>query len=626
MKKILNSILLVTILIALSPILISIPKCETSTKLSIIPPSIVDPSLSIGQEFIVNVTVEDVVDLYTWQVQVFFDPSIINCTNAWIPAGSPFDFAVDSPIVIDPTEGWVSLGSSKLGEVPGTSGNGTLASIQFKVMGVGSSGIDFSTPYGTQTFLLNSALSLIPAEIYNGYFNNWTPPPPATIRIIPPKIINPTLTQGSYFDINITIENATDIYEWGMKIFYIKDILNITQAVESSFLKNVGTTLFQANINNNYNDTHGLITMNCTLTDATSGANGNGTLATVTFKVEGLGESPINIVDSALFNPQHFTLPHNKFDGYFSNILKAKLSVYPEEVKGPEYVPCTTFTINITVENVLDMKKCIFNVSYNPAVIMEISITFFKVSGQLPRKSLVVNDTAGFIWISLEYPTSISTLEPIPLVMIEFHVEALGISPIDLHDTALKDSYDLPIPHNAVDGIFIGLIRDVSIVNVTASPNIVYQGWIVYINITAKNEGNITETFTVKAFFNSNVIGEYIIADLDPGNETSVIILWNTSTAEPCHNYTISVEAMPVPYEIDLTDNEFIDGHVKVKYMGDVNGDGMVNMMDISIICAAFGSFPGHPRWVPEADLIQDNVINMRDIALACLNFLKQCT
>ena len=55
----------------------------------------------------------------------------------------------------------------------------------------------------------------------------------------------------------------------------------------------------------------------------------------------------------------------------------------------------------------------------------------------------------------------------------------------------------------------------------------------------------------------------------------------------------------------------------------DVNGDGVVDMRDIGIAAAAFGSYPGHPRWNPDADINQDNVVDMRDLATIARNFGK---
>jgi hypothetical protein len=54
--------------------------------------------------------------------------------------------------------------------------------------------------------------------------------------------------------------------------------------------------------------------------------------------------------------------------------------------------------------------------------------------------------------------------------------------------------------------------------------------------------------------------------------------------------------------------------------VGDVNVDGKVDIIDLSIAALAFGSYPGHPRWDPQADINNDNYIDITDIALTARN------
>jgi hypothetical protein len=55
--------------------------------------------------------------------------------------------------------------------------------------------------------------------------------------------------------------------------------------------------------------------------------------------------------------------------------------------------------------------------------------------------------------------------------------------------------------------------------------------------------------------------------------------------------------------------------------VGDVNGDGIVNMVDVSLVIDAFMSYPGHPKWNPSADLNNDLNVNMLDLAIVLSNF-----
>jgi len=57
--------------------------------------------------------------------------------------------------------------------------------------------------------------------------------------------------------------------------------------------------------------------------------------------------------------------------------------------------------------------------------------------------------------------------------------------------------------------------------------------------------------------------------------------------------------------------------------LGDLNGDGIVDVTDIYIVAETFGSYPSHPEWNPKADMDQDGMVDIRDIYLIAVNFGK---
>ena len=83
-------------------------------------------------------------------------------------------------------------------------------------------------------------------------------------------------------------------------------------------------------------------------------------------------------------------------------------------------------------------------------------------------------------------------------------------------------------------------------------------------------------------------IGTQRVVKPYPGNRIPLPFTWNT-TGVAKGNYTIKAEATPVPYEIDLDDNSYTDGTVRVNMVGDLNGDGKVSITDIVIIALRFG-------------------------------------
>jgi hypothetical protein len=61
----------------------------------------------------------------------------------------------------------------------------------------------------------------------------------------------------------------------------------------------------------------------------------------------------------------------------------------------------------------------------------------------------------------------------------------------------------------------------------------------------------------------------------------------------------------------------------KLVILGDVNGDGKVDLKDVYTVAKAHGSFPGHPEWNPNCDINDDEKIDLKDYYATCLKFGK---
>jgi hypothetical protein len=438
-------------------------------------------------------------------------------------------------------------------------------------------------------------------------------------------------------------------------------------------------------------------------------------------------------------NPVSVTMDMNHtLHAVFTSVtpLAAKIYVDPPEKRDLTMLPSSTFGVNITIDGVSSLTVCEFNLTYDSQVLSVVGISLIRVQGTYPTPMIILDDDAGFIWMKLTYSAPVTGDHPTPLVTILFHVETLGITVLDLHDTKLIDGQGQPITHEEIDGLFANIMREVAITNVVPSQNWIYQSWPLAVNVTAENRGNVSETFNVNAYYNTsligtttvhdlapgnainlaftwnttgvpegnytikaeatlvpfetnmtdntyvdgmvwvmavirdvaitnivpyrnwiyqgrtvkinvtainngnimsetfnvstyydgNLIGNLTIIDLPPGNETTLTFDWNTASVTPCHNYTISAQASIVPYEMNMTNNNYIDGKVKVRILGDINGDGKVDGSDLIIAAAAFASYPGHPRWNPIADVTEDLRVDGLDLILISRNYGTNCS
>ncbi len=114
--------------------------------------------------FIMAVDVNDVVDLYAWQVVIAFNSEELMVLKVF-----PGDFlGVDSPFFVnasDVDDGILLLGGTLFGDVQGKSGSGGLAKVVFGFYSENYEMPQIVSVGGCfETFLLNSSLSGIPIE------------------------------------------------------------------------------------------------------------------------------------------------------------------------------------------------------------------------------------------------------------------------------------------------------------------------------------------------------------------------------------------------------------------------------------------------------------------------------
>lgn len=595
------------------------------------------PNPNVGEIFEVKIFISDVANLYAWQIMLWFKSSVLTATQV---LEGPFLKSKGGTYFPPPnivnnhnaTHGYVFAACTATWDptTGGVNGSGILCTIKFNGTKDGISKLTLSKkavagepPF--VTYLEDQDANPIPFDVTITEVVIGTPPPPPpppTIFIDPKKVVNPTLTSCNAFQINVSIINAYDIVSVEFKIGFNSSILKVTNVqIGDLFPAGITPTI-------EINNTAGHLLFHASVTPPQA-LNGNGTLARIVLHVEDLGETEISLYETSLLDSNGAPITHYTQNGYFNNMLIAKIRVNPPEIIDPTMLPPATFQINITIEDVENLYGYMFNLTYNTDVLTCLSVKINVVLNQTSFTNKVfLDDEYGFIWVKVAYKSPsipITTYEPVAIVTITFQVDAMGASPLHFESTSLTNSEGQPISHEAYDGFFLTLIRDVAITNITPLRTQAYQDWLVYINITVRNEGNLTETFNVTLYYDSNIIQTVRVVDLVPGEEITLTIPWFTVGVVACRNYTISGEAEHVPYELDTADNMYMDGAIKIKIMGDVNGDGIVDIRDLSSIGRAFGAFPGHPRWDFEADLNLDNVIDIRDISKASRHFGKTC-
>jgi hypothetical protein len=285
------------------------------------------------------------------------------------------------------------------------------------------------------------------------------------------------------------------------------------------------------------------------------------------------------------------------------------------------------------------------NVNVQPVIVHDVAVTEITLSSNIVYQGWIVgiNVTVANFGNALETfdvtlyyddtqvgSRNVVNLPPSRNVTLTFYWNTTGMSRgnYTIKGKASIVPGETDIEDNSLsDGVVEVLWHDVAIVDVIPSQAWVYQGHSVNINVTVRNEGDYPEIVTVTLYYNitaNKKIGTQVI-NLLSGETQTIIFVWNTAGVDYCHNYTITAVASIAFPDADPTDNTSPDGKVKVRIMGDINGDGIVDMADISIQVDAFLAELGHLRWNSDADLDLDHIIDMADVAITIDHFLEEC-
>jgi len=159
-------------------------------------------------------------------------------------------------------------------------------------------------------------------------------------------------------------------------------------------------------------------------------------------------------------------------------------------------------------------------------------------------------------------------------------------------------------------------VRDIAVTNIKSYKTVVGQGFTSRIEVTVKNQGNSVENINITIYTNTTTAGTEHIT-LAGGGEKIIIFTWDT-TGFAKGNYTLSAYATPLPGETDIADNTYTDGTVGLVTPGDLNGDGVVNSLDLSLTSAHW--YPGPPigplNYDTNYDIDSDGAINIVEVGI----------
>jgi parallel beta-helix repeat protein len=165
-------------------------------------------------------------------------------------------------------------------------------------------------------------------------------------------------------------------------------------------------------------------------------------------------------------------------------------------------------------------------------------------------------------------------------------------------------------------------IHNIGITRFTKSKTVVGQSFPLRLNLTIQNFGMYNETFGLTIYANATILNRQTL-DLRTRLSINVYFTWNT-TGFTKATYTLSVSADTLAGETESSDNIFCCTII-VSIPGDINGNGVVNILDAINLGNSFLATSGSSSWNPNADINDDNAINILDAIIIGNHFLEHC-
>jgi hypothetical protein len=586
----------------------------------------VDPSTVTGiapnGQFTLNVKIANVTNLYAFDIKFSWDPAILKHVSheAKVPVDTYPGGVLYSPVqpvknTVNDAQGYYNLAFSSMNPAPSFNGSGTIFTITLKVLAYGKSALAF-------TSVKLAGLGLPPPPIdyesHDGLFINFVPPP-AKLSVDPNKIFNASLVPPKNFSINVKIGDLYWLSRFEFWLAYNTSILDTALVTVNP--------LFSSPINATFED-QGKIRVGGSATTI----SGNLTLATITFNVTDVGQTALDLYNVTLINDMGNPITYDTpVDGYFNNLLLAKLYVYPHELIDPTMVPGTIFTIEIKMQDAANFYGYEFKLNYDPSVIACVGVIIVPPTDDTNYDTRVeTNSALGRLLVNVSYyapAEPLIVMDPTTVVDLYFQVKGYGLTVLDLHDIKFVDMEGKDIPRiedGSEDGIFATLTADVAILKIDISKDKVYPNRIVTLSVVAGNVGDLTASFNVTVFRDATKISSQNVPNLLPHQNTTLTFYWNTTGLTPGNNFTISAEASLVQYEINTGNNHLVDGFVFIKMLGDLDGNRVVDIFDVVAATIAYGTEVGDPLWNEDADLApQYGIIDIFDVVTITAQYGK---
>ncbi len=144
------------------------------------------------------------------------------------------------------------------------------------------------------------------------------------------------------------------------------------------------------------------------------------------------------------------------------------------------------------------------------------------------------------------------------------------------------------------------------------------KGENVTFTVTVSDPGAYSESSILALYINSSLVGTKTVT-IGPGGSQVYSFIWQ-SKSQTAAKYSAMGVITPVGQEIVTWDNSLNSTFLLV-YRGDVNRDGFVNIVDLTLVASHFAAAIGTPGYYAPADLNNDGIIDIVDLTACAADF-----
>jgi hypothetical protein len=295
------------------------------------------------------------------------------------------------------------------------------------------------------------------------------------------------------------------------------------------------------------------------------------------------------------------------------------------------------YTVDINVTDVADLYAWEFQLNYDQTILHLTSTSIVAGGLNTPTQTFqsLTDDAHGHLWwaVSSKYPTVTGiTYAEQAIFEIVFHAIATGTCNLQLSGTILADHNGAAIVHAKADGSITVGTRDLTVTSITVDKldcqiykdDTHADGSTYYypVEVNIQNTGTLAAgtfnvSLTVYAYNGTfTEATQEINVTTGLGAGASAIVNFTGlfhPTKTGMYKLTATVDSQNNVIEDNEANNVLVLDNVPVTVMGDINGDGHVNILDGVTISLAWEATPTNTWWNIKADLNHDGVIDVFD-------------